>query len=216
MFLPQEIRLSMETFIQTISYGQLYLPPEIISKIYSFWLQEHCYKIIGNHCYNYIKVKNTLVMVIMTCINVRTFHTPTNHIFDSIYVEALQNLLNWHIPRKYSLTLIANFLQILSSNIHYIRFAQRVSNISNKSELGKQLIIVLDLWLQLCKKFNFKLYLYKNENDRRYIYARNIIKMNKYDQNNIAPAIVAPFTNYILHGANAREYLLNYLRESIR
>ena len=103
-------------------------------------------------------------------------------------------LVNLHIPRKYSLNFWAHYLQVLSSNINRLRFSHIVNNISFRSINGKKLKLVLDLWLQLCKKFNLKIFL-QTKKFSKYIRAKYILKIKNYDQYIITPIIIQPFTH---------------------
>ena len=73
------------------------------------------------------------------------------------------------------------------------RFYCRCDNISFKSRVGILLKKIINLWLKLCKKFNFKIFL-KTKNSEKYIRSNHILKMNGYDKYIISPIIIMPFT----------------------
>tara|TARA_B110000971_G_C19927952_1_gene462523 strand:- start:273 stop:899 length:627 start_codon:yes stop_codon:yes gene_type:complete len=206
MWFPKEIEQSMSTFID-VMFDYIYLPPELIGKIYTFVLEEYCKRIINKHCYNFIKMRKNIDCVIVYCIN------PFLHynIIEDECIDSLKFLVNAHIPRKYDLNLWAAILRILSSEIARTRMAQTSNNKGFKSPEGKKLKLILDLWLQLCKKFNFKLFLKTNKFEK-YIRATHIEKMNKYDQYLIPPLIIQPFTYmHIIDIDEARQTMEYYL-----
>jgi len=188
MWFPKEIELSMATFID-VMFDYIYLSPELIGIIYTFVLEEYCERTIHKHCYNYIKTRKNMNCLILYCI--RPF--PDYIITDDECIQSLKFLVNIHISRKYDLNLWAAILRILSTEIDRVRFVQRSNNISLKSHEGKKLKLVLELWLQLCKKFNFKIFL-QTKKFTKYVRARHIQKMNKYDQYIISPVVIQPFT----------------------
>tara|TARA_B100001057_G_scaffold492226_1_gene584192 strand:+ start:418 stop:885 length:468 start_codon:yes stop_codon:yes gene_type:complete len=114
-------------------------------------------------------------------------------IIESLNINALHVLVNLHIPRKYSLNFWAHYLQVLSTKINRLRFAHIVNNISFRSVNGKKLKLLLDLWLQLCKKFNLKIFL-QTKKFSKYIRAKYILKIKNYDQYVTRPIIIQPFT----------------------
>ena len=105
----------------------------------------------------------------------------------------------------------AAILRILSTEIDRVRLTQRCNNISFKSPQGKKIKLVLELWLQLCKKFNFKVFLKTNKFEK-YVRAIHIEKMNKYDQYLIPPIVIHPFTYMqFIDIDEARESMSYYL-----
>ena len=203
---PKEIELSMAAFID-IMFDYIYLPPELIGNIYTFVMEEYCERIIHKHCYNYIKTRKNINCLILYCIR------PHNDfiITDDACIESLEFLVNTHISRKYDLNLWAAILRILSTEIDRMRMTQRYNNISFKSPDGKKIKLVLELWLQLCKKFNFKVFL-QTKKFTKYVRARHIPKMNKYDQYLIPPIVIHPFTYMQFIDINeARESMSYYL-----
>jgi hypothetical protein len=192
MWFPKEIEVSMSTFID-VMFDYIYLPPELIGKIYTFVVEEYCKHIINKHCYNFIKMRKNIDCVVVYCINPFLYY----NIIDDKCIDALKFLVNAHIPRKYDLNLWAAILRILSSEIDRLRFSQRINNISFKSPEGKKIKFILKLWLQLCKKFNFKIFLKTNKFEK-YVRAIHIDKLDKYDQYLIPPIIIRPFT-YMQH-----------------
>lgn len=195
----------MSAFMQA-TYHHLYLPPELIAVIYSFIGVEYYDNIIYKHVSNYILTKRSIRTVISYCLR------PNFIVLGLFYefVQSLKYLVNAHIPRKYDLHLWANILQILSKKFSRERFYQRSVNIGKKTQLGKSLRQVLDLWLELCKKFNLKIYLHTNKFSK-YIRAQNILKMNNYDQYTIRPMIIQPFTIVEwIDAFDAHEFLQNY------
>ena len=93
-----------------------------------------------------------------------------------------------------------------------LRFNHRCKNIGLKTDKGKKFILVLDLWLQLCKKFNLKI-LFQTRQSQKYIRAKCISKMTEYDKYVISPMIVQPFSdiNIIVHTEFANQDLHNLL-----
>uniref|UniRef100_A0A6C0AXY4 Uncharacterized protein n=1 Tax=viral metagenome TaxID=1070528 RepID=A0A6C0AXY4_9ZZZZ len=203
--ISESIIISMYTFYSIIS-NKLYLPPEIITLIYSFVLIEHYRKIIYKHCYN-----STILSKLIKYITINVTGENIDTIIESSNIDALRIIINSHIPRKYSLNFWAHYLQVLSTNINRLRFSHRVNNISFRSVNGKKLKLLLDLWLQLCKKFNLKIFL-QTKNFSKYIRAKYILKIKNYDQYLISPIIIQPFTheNWINYD-QAIEFLNNRL-----
>ena len=98
----------------------------------------------------------------------------------------------------------------MSVNINRTRFYQIVNNISFKSNEGKKLKLILNYWLTLCKKFNFKLFL-QTKKTAQYIRAKNILNMNNYDKYIISPIVIKPYSkNTWMDYDNALLYLNNY------
>lgn len=204
--LPKEIECSMKTFIEII-FEYIYLSPELISIIYLYVLEEYCQRTIHKHCYNFIKTRNKMNCLILYCIR----PDPEYIVTDDIFIESLKFLVNTHISRKYDLNLWATILQILSTEIYILRYTNRCNNISFKSPEGKKLKLVLDLWLQLCQKFNFKIFL-QTKQIEKYVRATHILKMNNYDQYIIPPIVIQPFTYMQFIDINdARETMSYYL-----
>jgi len=198
---PESIIISMYTFYSVIS-DKPYLPPEIIELIYSFIIRDYYGKIISKHLYNHATVFKSIKHTIINIIAANS-----DSIIESSNIEALQILVNSHIPRKYDLNFWANYLQVLSTNINRLRFTYIYNNIGFRSVNGKRLKLVLDLWLQLCKKFNLKIFL-QTKIFSKYIRAKHILKMNNYDQYIITPIIIQPFTDtdWVMFD-EAREFL---------
>ena len=222
----KEIEDTMSAFMDA-TYDHLYLPPELIAKIFSFIIVEHYDKIIYKHCSNYINLKKYIAALILYClpnidatldysasigeisvINISRSSIPSI-IIDPL--DALKFIVGANITRKYDLNLWANILQSLSVKINRLRFYQRVNNFSNKSEYGKKLTQMTNLWLQLCKKFNFKLFLQTNKFEQ-YVRARTIIKINNFDKYLITPTIMQPFQQFgWIDNENASNMLVEYL-----
>ena len=133
----KEIELSMDTFIN-VTFDYLYLPPELVGKIYSFVIGDYYERIIYKHCYNYVKIQKNIDCLILYCIRPH----PDYIITDDICIESLLFLVNTHIPRKYDLNLWAAILRILSTEIYTVRYTHRCNNISFKSPDGKKLKLV--------------------------------------------------------------------------
>ena len=191
----------MYTFYSVIS-DKPYLPPEIIELIYSFIITEYYANIINRFCINYIKIRNSIKTVIEMCLD-----NNLTALLDTENISTLQFLVNSHISRKYNLNVWANILHVLSLKINRLRFQYRCDNGSLWSLNGKKFKLVLDLWLQLCKKFNFKIFL-QTKKFKKYIRAKHILKMNLYDKYLSSPIIIQPFTdtNWILFD-EARQFL---------
>jgi len=203
-----EIENSMSAFMD-VSFDYIYLPPEIISKIYSFIVLDRCNEIIYKHCSNYIKQKIYMSQIIMYCLTPYNF-SPQNPYHPHSPVYALEFLVKANITKKYDLNIWSNILQILSEKIHLLRFTQICQNVSNKSYYGKSLVRIAELWLQLCKKFNFKLLLCTKKFSK-YVMAQHVPKMNNYDKYLITPIVVKPFTQTeSVDTVLAYNYLLNY------
>ena len=153
--LPKQMKDSILAFIFiNLNSKDLYLPPEIIEYIYSFILREHYGNKISKFYSNNISVRKSLKYIIE---NASIFINSYNVIaFENI--QALQILINSYIPRKYNLHFWSCYLQILSHKINQLRFYHKCNNIGFKSPAGKRFRYVLDLWLHLCKRFNFKIY----------------------------------------------------------
>ena len=208
--LPKQITDSIWSFIFINSNSKsnsnsktFYLPPELIKLIYSFIIRDYYVKIICKHCYNYNMVYK---LIKYTTINLIQENLDT--IIESLNISALRILVNSHIPRKYSLNFWAHYLQVLSININRLRFSHIVNNIGFRSVNGIKLKLVLDLWLQLCKKFNLKIFL-KTKKFSKYINAKYILKINNYDQYLITPTIIQPFTQTNWINYNQARELLN-------
>ena len=208
--LPKQITDSIWSFIFINSNSKsnsnsktFYLPPELIKLIYSFIIRDYYVKIICKHCYNYNMVYK---LIKYTTINLIQENLDT--IIESLNISALRILVNSHIPRKYSLNFWAHYLQVLSININRLRFSHIVNNIGFRSVNGKKLKLVLDLWLQLCKKFNLKIFL-QTKKFSKYIKAKYILKINNYDQYLITPTIIQPFTQTNWINYNQARELLN-------
>ena len=201
-----EIKYSAYMFcFINLSSKQLYLPPDIIALIYSFVLRDYYGKIINKFYFNRIKINKSINHIIQN----NTFQN-IEYIIESDYIEALQFLVKAHIPRKYDLNFWANYLHLLSKNINSLRFHHRWNNISLKTYDGKQLKLVLNLWLELCKKFNLKLFL-QTKNSELYIRAKHVKKMNVYDKYIITPIIIQPFTdNQWINIDSARDFLESF------
>ena len=191
----------MYTFYSVIS-DKPYLPPEIVELIYSFIIRDYYGKIICKHCYNYTMIFKSIKHTIRNLIA-----ENSDCIVESSNIEAMRFLVNSHIPRKYDLNFWANYLQVLSTNINRLRFTYIYNNIGFRSPNGKRLKLVLNLWLQLCKKFNLKIFL-QTKKFSKYIRAKHISKMNNYDQYIITPIIIQPFTDtdWVMFD-EAREFL---------
>ena len=208
--LPKQITDSIWSFIFINSNSKsnsnsktFYLPPELIKLIYSFIIRDYYVKIICKHCYNYNMVYK---LIKYTTINLIQENLDT--IIESLNISALRILVNSHIPRKYSLNFWAHYLQVLSININRLRFSHIVNNIGFRSVNGIKLKLVLDLWLQLCKKFNLKIFL-QTKKFSKYIKAKYILKINNYDQYLITPTIIQPFTQTNWINYNQARELLN-------
>lgn len=208
--LPKQITDSIWSFIFINSNSKsnsnsktFYLPPELIKLIYSFIIRDYYVKIICKHCYNYNMVYK---LIKYTTINLIQENLDT--IIESLNISALRILVNSHIPSKYSLNFWAHYLQVLSININRLRFSHIVNNIGFRSVNGIKLKLVLDLWLQLCKKFNLKIFL-KTKKFSKYINAKYILKINNYDQYLITPTIIQPFTQTNWINYNQARELLN-------
>lgn len=221
----KEIEDAMSAFMDA-TYDHLYLPSELIGKIFSFIIVEHCDKIIYKHCSNYINLKKYIAALILYClpnvdatidsasigeisiINISRTSIPSI-IIDPL--DALKFIVGANITRKYDLNLWANILQSLSVKINKLRFYQRANNIGKKSQYGKKLAQMTNLWLQLCKKFNFKLFLQTNKFEK-YVRARSIIKINNFDKYLITPIIMQPFQQFgWIDNENASNMLVEYL-----
>ena len=167
-----------------------YLPNELIMKIYEIVIQNYYANIINKNLKNYIRIKRCILIILFYSLDRR------ENIIEAANITALQFLVNSNITRKYDLNFWAYLLQSLSTKINRLRFRFRYDDIGNKSINGKKLLLVLDLWLQLCKKFNLKIYL-ETKNSEKYIRAQNILKMNNYDKYIFTPMIIKPFSNNI-------------------
>lgn len=201
------IEKSMSAFMD-ITFQYIYLPSELIAKIYSFVAFDYYNNVIYNFCSNYIIVKNNMIKLISCCLE----DNFINYIDMNILLETL---LKNNITRKYDFNMWAYILQILSSKMHLLRFRQRCNNISNKSHEGKQLVDIINLWFLLCKKYNFKLLLL-TKNGEEYIFARNIPKITNYDKYIIAPSVIKPFSKKNFIDTNiAKNNLFGYYMKLI-
>ena len=192
--IPESITISMYAFNVTIN-NIIYLPPEIIEVIYTFVIKEYYAKIIFKHWFNSKLVYNCLKFSIETLLNDNQYNYYINNdinIISTSHIEILEFLIKNRIARKYNLKFWGNYLQVLSSRISSLRFQQRCNNISFKSESGKKLKLVMNLWLELCKKFNFEIN-FQSRNSSKYIRAKNLVKIKNYDSYMVPPSIIEPF-----------------------
>ena len=194
--IPESITISMYAFNLTIN-NIIYLPPEIIELIYTFVIKEYYAKIIFKHWFNSKLVYNCLKFSIRTLLNDDKYNCYINNdtsIISTSHIEILELLIKNRIARKYNLKFWGNYLQVLSSRISSLRFLQRCNNISFKSESGKKLKLVINLWLELCKKFNFEIN-FQSRNSSKYIRAKNLVKIKNYDSYMVPPIMIEAFTD---------------------
>ena len=204
--IPDNILESIYAFRCATYNHNFYLSDDLIIYIYSFIISDYYGNKINKFCINFSKTKKAIQTVLHACLENRTIL-----LIRCENIEALQFLVKANISRKYDLHFWSNMLHILSFRLQLLRFKYTCSHIGLKTLHGKKFILALDLWLKLCKKFNFKILL-QTKQSQKYIRAKCIIKMNKYDQNIIAPMIVQPFTNNIIVDLEfARNNLLNLL-----
>ena len=209
MQLPKHIQDSILAFRCVTNNNIVYLSNDIILLIYIFVIKDYygikINKIIGN----YYKTKNAIKTLIQRCLYDRYNTINHDNMFNNEEISALKYLVTVNITRKYNLHLWANILEILSSEINMLRFNHRALNISFKSPIGKKVKLIIDLWLQLCKKFNFKILL-QTIKSKTIIRAKYVIKSNNYDQYIRRPGVIQPFSkfNYIINDLDmAKEYL---------
>lgn len=200
MGLPKSILKLMYEFIMVINYktnSNFYLPQEIIEIIYLFMVKDYYANKIKKIYSNIIDIDKSIQTVIGYNLIDIEYRTPiaNKNILANENISALKYLVNSNISKKYDLNLWANILHILSIQINRLKFEYKCNNIGKKSAEGKKLTILLNLWLQLCKKFNLKIFL-ETKKTLKYIRAKNILKMNKYNQYLISPMIIQPFSQY--------------------
>jgi hypothetical protein len=229
MKIPDIIRIPMLEFIKINNNKNIcYLSHDILEVIYSFIIKDYYGSKINKFIINKIKLHRSIKEIIqnviiydiyshntqqVTVYNIYSHNRYTHNIIESSNIKALESIVDSDIPRKYDLNFWANYLQVLSSQINKLRFQYRCNNIGYKTPNGKKLTIILELWLQLCKKFNFKIYLRRNKSEK-YIRAKNISKMNNYDQYILAPIIIKPFTdNNWVNVYDSKDYLNNIYDE---
>ena len=205
--IPIHIIESISAFRDVTNNYKLYLSDDLIICIYAFIISDYYATIINKFCINYMNIKKSIKTVIHACLENRA----TILISDK-NIKALQYLINTNISRKYDLHFWANILHILSSRLHWLRFQHRYESIGLKTSQGKKIISVLDLWLQLCKKFNFKIFL-QTKQSLKYIRVKCIPRITEYDKYVCCPMIVQPFSdiNIIVDTEFARNNLQNLL-----
>lgn len=168
---------------------KFYFPPEIKKIIFNLIIKDYYSEIIY---YNIIE-NNLIYYEIRYCIKILINDGGLLH---TNFINILNTLINTPISRKYNLHLWANFLQVLSIKINRLRFYHIIHHISFKSNEGKKLKLLLNFWLKLCQKFNFKIF-FQTKKYSKYIRAKNIINMNSYDKYIISPIIIKPFSKNI-------------------
>ena len=185
-----------------------YLSHDIIRLIFKLIVQDYYGKIIFKHFKNDLLIKKTIHYTICRLV------INDDDVDKFPLLVYLNMLINANISRKFNLRFWAFYLQLLSSKINTLRFHQRCHNISYKSSEGLKLKNLIDAWLTLCKKFNFKIYLQTHTNSK-YIRAKNIIKLNEYDKYVISPIIITPFTkNTWTYIADVKFVLSHYYIEN--
>jgi len=172
----------------------LYLPRDIIEFIYSFIIKDYYANKIKNFYLHNIDLDKSIQTVIRYNLIYNYEILGTENILANENILALEFLRNYNITKKHDLNLWGNILYILSMQINTLNFRYQCYNISKKSVNGKKLTKVLDIWLQLCKKFNLKIFL-ETKKTQKYIRAKNILKMNNYNQYLISPIIIQPFSD---------------------
>lgn len=195
----------------------LYLPQEIIKIIYSFLIKDYYANNIKNFYLHNVALEKSIQTVIRYNL-IDTLNIPSNenvlgneNILENENILALEFLINSNITKKHDLNLWANILYTLSIQINRLKIRYSCYNISNKSVNGKKLTNLLDIWLQLCKKFNLKIFL-ETKKTQKYIRAKNILKMNNYNQYLISPIIIQPFSNNMwVNAVEANIFLQNKL-----
>ena len=203
-FLPSNILINFKLFC-LLTNKNCYFPLEIKQIIYNKLIKSYSSEVIY---YNLIKF-NLLGYEIKYAIKYIIYNQGSMFL-NNYFIKVLENISLSYIPRKYRQYFWANFLQVLSVNINRTRFYQIVNNISFKSEQGKNLKLLLNYWLILSKKFNFKLFL-QTRKYSQYIRAKSILNMNNYDKYIISPIIIKPFSkNTWMDYDNALLYLNNY------
>jgi len=205
--LPNHIIESINAFRCATNNSIAYLSDDLILFIYSFVISNYYGNVINKFIVHYIKTKKAIKNIIKNC-----FNNNCSTLITEKHISSMRFLITANITRKFNLNFWANLLQVLSSSLNLLQFLYR-SEITDeiKSSDKKKIIVSLDLWLQLCKKFDLKIYL-RTKFSHKYIRSTHIPKMNNYDKYIIMPMIVQPFSDINLINIEfSKQYLSNFI-----